>query len=69
LLTQTFRLLQQVLPEIDMHREASSIPKKGKQTVTVEKPNFSLPIMSANFRRFNARYGSFGCSELIILRF
>jgi len=47
-----------------MHREAPSTPKKGKQTVTIEKPNFSLPIMSANFRRFNARYVCYDLGHL-----
>jgi hypothetical protein len=46
------RLLQQIIPvggEADPPGESKS--KQGAN----ERPNFSLPQMSANFRRFNAR--------------
>ncbi|KAK5739575.1 Peroxisome size and maintenance regulator [Elasticomyces elasticus] len=36
----------------------SPTPKKDRRSRTyVDRPNFSLPLMSANFRRFNARVG------------
>lgn len=47
------RLLQQVIPIEDQTKspEASHFPDR------VEPPSFSLPTMSTNFRRFNARCG------------
>jgi hypothetical protein len=49
------RLLQQVLPTQDAPVDASKPESRPKQIVVIDKPNFSLPIMSSNFRRFNAR--------------
>lgn len=49
-----FRLLQQVVPQ-DAPQEVPTPVKRTKQTY--ERPNFSLPIMSNNFRRLNARIG------------
>lgn len=48
------RLLQQIVPQ-SAPQEASTPVKRTKQTH--ERPNFSLPIMSNNFRRLNARIG------------
>ncbi|OCK82570.1 Pex24p-domain-containing protein [Lepidopterella palustris CBS 459.81] len=45
-------LLQQVLPAQDVSPVADRRSKKD-----VDRPNFSLPVMSNNFRRFNARIG------------
>ena len=48
------RLLQQVIPaeEIDIGAEAPVDPRSSKY---VQRPAFSLPLMTSNFRRFNAR--------------
>lgn len=46
------RLLQQVIPKDDGEDEANA----GNPLATSPKrPGFSLPLMSNNFRRFNAR--------------
>ncbi|OCL07478.1 Pex24p-domain-containing protein [Glonium stellatum] len=48
-------LLQQVLPSHDI---PNSSPTKDRQSRKhVDRPGFSLPVMSNNFRRFNARIG------------
>ena len=48
------RLLQQVLPpeDFDQPGEESSDKQSSKY---VQRPGFSLPLMTSNFRRFNAR--------------
>jgi hypothetical protein len=53
-LTPANRLLQQVIPaeEIDSGAEAPIDPRSSK---SVQRPAFSLPLMTSNFRRFNAR--------------
>lgn len=53
-LTLILRLLQQVLPSQDIP-EGSSI-KDRRSRKYVDRPGFSLPVMSNNFRRFNARH-------------
>lgn len=46
-------LLEQVFPQ---EAEDDGTPKKDRRSRQyVDKPQFSLPVMSANFRRFNAR--------------
>lgn len=46
-------LLEQVFPA---EAEDDGTPKKDRRSRQyVDKPQFSLPVMSANFRRFNAR--------------
>lgn len=47
------RLLQQVIPKDDGEDEANA----GDQpfATSPKRPGFSLPMMSNNFRRFNAR--------------
>ena len=46
-------LLEQVFPA---EAEDDGTPKKDRRSRQyVDKPQFSLPLMSANFRRFNAR--------------
>ncbi|KAI4737887.1 Pex24p-domain-containing protein [Aureobasidium sp. EXF-12298] len=48
-------LLEQVFPQ---EAEDDGTPKKDRRSRQyVDKPQFSLPVMSANFRRFNARIG------------
>ncbi|KAH0238334.1 Pex24p-domain-containing protein, partial [Aureobasidium melanogenum] len=48
-------LLEQVFPQ---EVEDDGTPKKDRRSRQyVDKPQFSLPTMSANFRRFNARIG------------
>ncbi|KAG9963486.1 Pex24p-domain-containing protein, partial [Aureobasidium melanogenum] len=48
-------LLEQVFPQ---ETEEDGTPKKDRRSRQyVDKPQFSLPVMSANFRRFNARIG------------
>ena len=55
MLTVSIRLLEQVFPT---EVEDDGTPKKDRRSRQyVDKPQFSLPVMSANFRRFNARYG------------
>ena len=49
-----FSILQQVLPKDDSPEVVGKV--LSSSTKAPEKPNFSLPIMSNNFRRFNARY-------------
>lgn len=47
------RMLQQVLPSDYQLEDYPS----GKNKRKADRPPFSLAQMSANFRRFNARYG------------
>lgn len=60
------RLLSQVLPTEDLsdnsasdteHYGASTRIKDRRSRTYVERPNFSIPTMSSNFRRFNSRIG------------
>ncbi|KAK2734283.1 hypothetical protein FQN55_002831 [Onygenales sp. PD_40] len=50
------RLLQQIIPAGESDDPDISTVKKPS-TVQIERPGFSLPVMSNNFRRFNARIG------------
>ncbi|OBT85192.1 hypothetical protein VE02_05688 [Pseudogymnoascus sp. 03VT05] len=47
------KLLQQVIPVEDQPRNQEGSPYSNR----IERPAFSLPTMSANFRRFNSRIG------------
>lgn len=47
------RLLQQMIPAEDLDDAAR--PKDRRSRKYVERPGFSIPTMSYNFRRFNAR--------------
>ncbi|EKG20405.1 Integral peroxisomal membrane peroxin [Macrophomina phaseolina MS6] len=48
-------LLQQMIPAEDLDDAAR--PKDRRSRKYVERPGFSIPTMSYNFRRFNARIG------------
>ncbi|KFZ09974.1 hypothetical protein V502_08389 [Pseudogymnoascus sp. VKM F-4520 (FW-2644)] len=47
------KLLQQVIPVEDQPRNQEGSPYSNR----IERPAFSLPTMSTNFRRFNSRIG------------
>ncbi|KAI9875484.1 MAG: hypothetical protein M1830_008419 [Pleopsidium flavum] len=49
------KLLQQVIPTEDMADELDTANKRSARYVS--RPGFSLPLMTNNFRRFNARIG------------
>ena len=48
------RLLQQVIPEDEV--EELDLPPDVRSSKYINRPSFSLPLMTNNFRRFNARY-------------
>ena len=48
------RLLQQVLPEEEV--EDLDLPPDVRSSKYINRPSFSLPLMTNNFRRFNARH-------------
>ncbi|KAF2181952.1 Pex24p-domain-containing protein [Zopfia rhizophila CBS 207.26] len=48
-------LLQQVLPSQDYDEDTPVKDRRSRKYV--DRPGFSLPVMSSNFRRFNARIG------------
>ena len=48
------RLLQQVIPEEEV--EELDLPPDVRSSKYINRPSFSLPLMTNNFRRFNARY-------------
>ncbi|CAI6332842.1 unnamed protein product [Periconia digitata] len=54
-------LLSSVLPSEDLDDDETSLPnvqaKDRRSRTYVDRPNFSLPVMSSNFRRFNSRIG------------
>ena len=50
------RLLQQVIPPEDAQEILDSQDERSTKYTT--RPGFSLPLMTSNFRRFNARYGT-----------
>ena len=50
------RLLQQVIPTDDSSGGGSSYDDSASSYIS--RPGFSLPLMTNNFRRFNARYAS-----------
>ncbi|KAL2038207.1 hypothetical protein N7G274_009155 [Stereocaulon virgatum] len=49
------KLLQQVIPEEDVDELASAPDVRSSKYI--KRPGFSLPLMTNNFRRFNARIG------------
>ncbi|PGH12163.1 hypothetical protein AJ79_04457 [Helicocarpus griseus UAMH5409] len=49
------KLWQQVIPMDGSSEEPDTVKKPS--TVQIDRPAFSLPVMSTNFRRFNARIG------------
>ncbi|KAF2798214.1 Pex24p-domain-containing protein [Melanomma pulvis-pyrius CBS 109.77] len=50
-------LLSQVLPSQDYDTDTQASVKDRRSREYVDRPSFSLPVMSSNFRRFNARIG------------
>lgn len=52
-------ILAQVLPtaDVSLSGDESAGKKDRRSRKYVERPNFSIPLMSSNFRRFNARVG------------
>lgn len=54
-------LLSSVLPSEDVEDDQNASPnahaKDRRSRKYVDRPNFSLPVMSSNFRRFNSRIG------------
>ncbi|KAI9656166.1 MAG: hypothetical protein M1829_000434 [Trizodia sp. TS-e1964] len=49
------KLLQQILPPEDLGHYADLPDERSSEMI--EKPGFSLPLMTSNFRRFNSRIG------------
>ncbi|KAL9132173.1 MAG: hypothetical protein Q9217_000107 [Psora testacea] len=49
------KLLQQILPEQEV--EELDLPPDVRSSKYINRPSFSLPLMTNNFRRFNARIG------------
>lgn len=47
------RLLQQVIPEEEV--EELDLPPDVRSSKYINRPSFSLPLMTNNFRGFNAR--------------
>lgn len=47
------RLLQQVIPEEEI--DELDLPQDVRSSKYINRPSFSLPLMTNNFRRFNAR--------------
>ena len=48
------RLLKQVIPSEDMDPSVGGADNGSSRDLS--RPSFSLPLMTSNFRRFNARY-------------
>ena len=48
------RLLQQVIPIEDVD-EAGEVIEDKRSSKYIDRPGFSLPLMTKNFRKFNAR--------------
>ena len=46
--------MQQVIPLEDVGEEDAPLDERSSKYV--QRPSFSLPLMTNNFRRFNARY-------------
>lgn len=63
------RILQQVIPTEDASpsRESKAAPHAAPRD-SVERPNFSIPTMSTNFRRFNARIGVVFVFQVKVMR-
>ncbi|EXJ77246.1 hypothetical protein A1O3_10404 [Capronia epimyces CBS 606.96] len=51
------KLLQQVIPPEDVDDQDDNSPVDRRSSNYVTRPAFSLPLMTNNFRRFNARIG------------
>ncbi|KAF2157225.1 hypothetical protein K461DRAFT_218457 [Myriangium duriaei CBS 260.36] len=49
-------LVAQIIPSEDIGDDGNPVKDRRSRTY-VERPNFSLPAMSSNFRRFNSRIG------------
>ena len=47
------RLLQQVIPDEEV--DDLDLPQDVRSSKYINRPSFSLPLMTNNFRRFNAR--------------
>ncbi|KAF2122832.1 integral peroxisomal membrane peroxin-domain-containing protein [Lophiotrema nucula] len=50
-------LLSQVLPKDSTSDDDEPTVKDRRSRQNIDRPNFSLPVMSSNFRRFNSRIG------------
>ena len=50
------RLISQIIPSDDTSSDADPDDRRSRRK-NVDRPGFSLPLMSNNFRRFNARVG------------
>ncbi|KAI4217046.1 MAG: hypothetical protein LQ351_000354 [Letrouitia transgressa] len=50
------KLLQQVIPSEDIE-EVLDLPPDKRSSKYINRPGFSLPLMTNNFRKFNARIG------------
>jgi len=59
------RLLQQVIPEEEV--DELDLAPDVRSSKYINRPSFSLPLMTNNFRRFNARYASFAKSLRYLL--
>ena len=46
--------MQQIIPVEDIGDEDAPVDERSSKYV--QRPSFSLPLMTYNFRRFNARY-------------
>ncbi|EXJ83117.1 hypothetical protein A1O1_06736 [Capronia coronata CBS 617.96] len=51
------KLLQQVIPTEEVDESDNASPVDRRSSKYVARPAFSLPVMTNNFRRFNARIG------------
>lgn len=49
------RLLEQIIPSQTDDGTDNHAVADGPSTLHLERPGFSLPMMTSNFRRFNAR--------------
>lgn len=59
------RLLQQVIPVEDLSSSRTETPQSQDASM---RPSFSLPTMSANFRRFNSRIGVVFVFQVKVMR-
>ena len=57
------RLLQQIIPIEDVDENGKAVQDK-RSSKYIDRPGFSLPLMTNNFRRFNARYDRFSRTVL-----
>ena len=47
------RILQQIIPDEEL--DEMDLPPDIRSSKYINRPSFSLPLMTNNFRRFNAR--------------